>query len=366
MSARRRKWTEQGKTVRTRWAVHVRWRGPDGREVNVRRVSPLQTRRGAEEFERQLRASLLAGTYGTETAEVPTLEAFSNRFLEWSKTHNKPSTLAAKEAILRGHLVPALGHLRLDAVNAVEVERYKSLKLSEKLTAKTVNNHLAVLGKLLSLAVELGVVERAARLRKLRAEKRAPAFLDFEEADRLTQAAPVRWRCVLTVALRTGLRIGELLALRWEDADLQARRLHVRRTRWKGYEGSPKGNRERVVPLSNDATDALKAHRDGRLVALRPYVFDREDGRPFTHSELKDVVPDACRRAGLAKRLTMHGLRHTFASHLVMRGVSLVTVKELLGHADLTMVLRYAHLAPSVTQDAVNLLDTQTRAAGAP
>jgi integrase len=366
MSVRRRKWTEQGKTVRTRWAVHVRWRGPDGQEDNVRRVSPVQTRRGAEEFERQLRASLLAGTYGRETVEAPTLEGFSSQFLEWSKTHNKPSTLAAKQVILSGHIVPALGHLRLDTVSAAEVERYKSLKLSEKLSAKTVNNHLAVLGKLLSLAVELGVVERTPRLRKLRADRKTPAFLDLEEADRLLRATAPGWRCLLTIALRTGLRMGELLGLRWEDVDLQARRLHVRRTRWKGQEGSPKGNRERVVPLSGEAAEALKAHRDGRLVALRPYVFDHEDGVPFTHSELKHVVPDACRRAGLAKRLTMHGLRHTFASHLVMRGVSLVTVKELLGHADLSMVLRYAHLAPNVTQDAVNLLDTQTRAAGAP
>jgi site-specific recombinase XerD len=72
---------------------------------------------------------------------------------------------------------------------------------------------------------------------------------------------------------------------------------------------------------------------------------------------VKNVVPNACRRAGLAKRLTTHGLRHTYASHLVMRRTPVTTVRELLGHADLTMVARYTHLSPEVARAAVQVLD---------
>jgi len=72
---------------------------------------------------------------------------------------------------------------------------------------------------------------------------------------------------------------------------------------------------------------------------------------------VKDVVPSTCTRAKLSKRVTTHGLRHTFASHLVMRGASLKAVQELLGHESIEMTLRYSHLTPDVKREAVRLLD---------
>ena len=99
----------------------------------------------------------------------------------------------------------------------------------------------------------------------------------------------------------------------------------------------------------------------------RPRCRARGRGAPglqrLTHSEVKNVVPNACRRAGLAKRLTTHGLRHSFASHLVMRGVTLVAVQKLLGHQQISTTMRYAHLAPSTTREAVRLLDSRVEPA---
>jgi site-specific recombinase XerD len=88
-------------------------------------------------------------------------------------------------------------------------------------------------------------------------------------------------------------------------------------------------------------------------------VFCDEAGNRLTHNLVADVVPQTCKKAGLAKRLTMHGLRHTFASHLVMLGVSIMAVKELLGHESIEMTLRYAHLSPDVKREAVRRLDSR-------
>jgi integrase len=315
--------------VTERWFVDVDFELADGKRERVRKVSPVQTRRGAEEFERQIRQALLDGSYfrpaGEAQREVPTFDAFKGRFLNYSEVNNKPSTVYAKRWMLKLHLSPFFGSKKLDSIGPAEIEAFKAKKLAEVQSKKSINNHLGALRKLLSLAVEWDVIQKAPKVKGFRFKSdfiTEDQFLNFGEADRVTQAAAPEWRTFIVLALKTGLRVGELLALKWEDVDLVAGQLVVRRTLWQSQEGPPKGGRNRKVPLSDEAVVALKAHRHLK----GPYVFCEADGRRLTHGRVKDVVPDTCRKAQLAKRLTTHGLRHTFASHLVMRGVSLMAV----------------------------------------
>ena len=111
----------------------------------------------------------------------------------------------------------------------------------------------------------------------------------------MVAATAPEWRTFVLLALRTGLRVGELLGLRWTDVDTTHGQLRVRRTRWRGQEVLPKGGRERVVPLTREALAALKAHRHLRS----PHVFCHDDGRPFTHSEVK-TGGAPCLRSGRA------------------------------------------------------------------
>jgi integrase len=158
---------------------------------------------------------------------------------------------------------------------------------------------------------------------------------------------------MILLGLRTGLRQGELLALRWDDIDLVAGRLTVRRAVARGIIGTPKSGKSREVALSDEAIAALRPLPSRFAGEL---VFPGKDGRLLTKGECKHPLWRACRKAGL-RRIGWHCLRHTFASHLVMRGAPIKAVQELLGHATMEMSLRYSHLSPDIRRDAVRLLD---------
>lgn len=345
--------------VTERWFVDVDFELASGKRERVRKVSPVQTRRGAEEFERQIRQALLDGSYfkpAEEVKAVPTFDAFQDEFLIEAEVNNKPSTVYAKRSMLALHLTPFFGPMRLDEIGAADIEQFKALKLAERQSKKSINNMLTALRRLLNLALEWNVIEKVPKVRGFKSKVDlvpTDAFLDFDEERRFLNAAAPEWKTFLLVALKTGLRVGELLALKWEDVDLVAGHIIVRRTLWRGQEGPPKGGRDRKVDLGNTVLAALKAHRHLK----GPYVFCMPNGRRLSHSRVKYVVPATCHRAGIPKRLTNHGLRHTFASHLMMRGAPMKVVQELLGHGDMTMTLRYSHLSPDVKREAVKLLD---------
>jgi integrase len=180
-------------------------------------------------------------------------------------------------------------------------------------------------------------------------------FFDFEEGQRLLDAAAKLpdWRCAIVLAIKTGMRLGELRALQSQDVDLVAGKVTVCRSLWKhDHEGTPKNGRTRVVDLPASAIAALKEHR--HLRGARAFL--NLDGDDYTIGEWRAALYRACRRAGL-REIGWHVLRHTFASHLVMRGEPLKVVSELLGHSTITMTNRYAHLAPGATRSAVAKLD---------
>ncbi|NNB84591.1 tyrosine-type recombinase/integrase [Corallococcus exiguus] len=359
MSVRLRKWKSKEGKVQEAWWVDVKYQHPDGRVERIRKASPINTRRGAEEYERQVRHALLTGALGKEQQEekrVLTVAEFEPRFITYSENQNKASTLAAKQQLLKSHLLPIFGSMRLDRVSREAIEDFKARKRKEGLTAKTINNALTVIRTLFAVAVEQEELTHAPRVKLLKAEKPEFDFLNFEEADRLVRSAEPTWRAMVTVALHTGLRRGELIALQWDVVDLVAGRLVVKRNVWRGHFGSPKGGRSREVPLNAIALDALKAHRHLR----GPFVFCDDAGDFLKNDTCRNAILRTSKRAGL-RPIGWHTLRHSFASHLVMRGVPLKAIQELLGHASIEMTMRYAHLSPDVKKDAVRALESQPR-----
>lgn len=302
--------------------------------------------------------------------QVPTVEEFSPLYLDLKRVDAKPSTMITTECDFRTHIVPRLGHLRLDEVTYAAIEDFR-LALTKTQSAntkhkprilrpKSIHNLVVHVSGLLTVAKRRGLI---AELPEFDWRKVPPPdfdFLDFDEADRLVAAAEGEWRTLIVVALRTGLRMGELLGLRWIDVDLSAGRFNVRQAYVKGHFGLPKSGKPREIPLGDDVIDALRAHRHER----GPLVFCDATGKPLTAGLLAWPLKRALKCAKL-RDIGWHVLRHTFASHLVMRGASLKAVQELLGHSSIQVTMIYAHLAPRVTRDAVRLLDQRPRSAPA-
>lgn len=133
-----------------------------------------------------------------------------------------------------------------------------------------------------------------------------------------------------------------------------AKKILIRRAAWNASIGTPKSGRGREVPLSDEIITLLELLPNCSK-ASEKLVFGHPSGRLWNRNEMKWPLWRACARAGL-RRMGWHILRHTFASHLVMRGVTLKAVQELLGHSDIRTTMRYAHLTPALRRDAVEAL----------
>jgi integrase len=338
------------------WEVDVRYRLPNGQRSRERRVLSGVSKSAAARWGQERERHLLQHGPTKPKKEVPTLAEFKERFMNgYAKANRqKPSGIAAKEMIIRVHLVPFLGHKRLDAITNEDVQRLKSWLRAK--AAKTVNNVLTVLNVMLKTAVAWGVIEQVAcTVKLLPVAKGSTAFYyDFEEYERLVSvASAIDWRTELIVLLggEAGLRCGEMIALEWTDVDLTKRQLCVRHSDWNGQVNSPKGGRVRYVPMTIRLASALRQHR--HLRSSR--VLCSDDGTPLTRQMIQNRMRLASRRANV--RRGVHILRHTFCSHLAMRGAPVKAIQELAGHAELTMTQRYMHLSPSSLDAAIQLLD---------
>lgn len=336
------------------WEVDIRVRLPNGQRHREKRVVS-HSRTAAARWGRDREMHLLQHGPIKNRREVPTLEQFAPRFIEGHARANrqKPSGIAAKETILKHHLLPFVGSKKLDAITTEHVQQLKG-RLKDR-SSKTVNNVLTVLNTLLKKAVEWGVIdEMPCVVKLLRYEKPTAAFYDFEEFDRLLKASEgdEQERLIALLGGEAGLRCGEMMALEWEHVDLPHRRLRVSQSEWKGHVTLPKGGRQRLIPLTLRLTEALRAAR--HLRGSR--VLCSAAGEPLTQRRLQAVIGRVAKRARV--KPGVHILRHTFCSHLAMRGVPARAIQELAGHEDLSTTQRYMHLSPAAVEDAIRTLET--------
>ncbi len=283
-----------------------------------------------------------------------------------------------------------LGGTRLADISAWQLERWRTRKLKSGVKPATVNRDLGTLKAALNRAVEWGYLDTnpLAGVKPVKTDDLGqPRFLNQEEETLLRDALDRRdarhraarenankWRSerkyplmpdlralpfvdhlkpIVLLALNTGMRRGEIFRLIWADVDLHRAMLTVRGA------GSKSGN-TRHIPLNSEALSILKLWR--KMSSRDGLVFPGTQGARLDN--IDHGWQKLCADAALSK-FRFHDLRHTFASNLVMAGVDLNTVRELLGHSDIKMTLRYAHLAPEHKAAAVARLNTPPRIKGA-
>jgi len=239
------------------WQVDIRLELPDKSAVRERKVFRTASKLAAQRWGQDRERHLLLNGLPKHVKEVPTLAEFAPRFMDGRARANrqKPSGIAAKEMILRVHLIPALGHRRLDAISDEDVQRLKTW-LGAK-ASKTVNNVLAVLSVMFKKAVEWKLIDRMpCTIRLLPVPKSQAAFYDVEDYEHLVDAArglDPRTHLIVLLGGQAGLRCGEMIALEWSDIDFVRRQLCIRQSDWNGQVTTPKGGTAALYPAHEPA-----------------------------------------------------------------------------------------------------------------
>jgi integrase len=309
--------------------------------------------------------------------ENRTLAAFLDGWLDGTvKGSVKATTYESYERLIRCHIKPELGRRKLKTLAPDHVQALYQRKLDLGLAPGTVRQIHSVLSRALDQAVRWGTLPRnvckATTPPKPDAEEIKP--LDAEQARQLLRTAgEERFEALYVLAVTAGLRIGELLALRWQDVNLEASgaTLRVQRTKSTAKSGpiftTPKNGKGRSITLTRHATEALKAHRVaqnaerlkvGSLWQDYGLIFCTHGGRPLdSHNVARTSFKPLLQRAELPD-IRFHDLRHTCATLLLSRGHHPKLVQELLGHSSVALTLdRYSHVMPGMGEQTAAAME---------
>lgn len=283
-----------------------------------------------------------------------TFAKFSEKWMEvYAKGNNKNSEYMNKRYMLNNHLLPFFGKMHLDQIKNQSIEMFKTEKSKTKLKNKSINNCLIALNKCLHTALDWEVLKNIPKVQLLKVGPQSFDFLSKEDLETLLANTNGEIHDMILITSKTGMRHGELTALSWSDISLEKgnEKITIQKSAYRGIISSPKSNKIRYIPLTNEVIEMLlkKGKRTGLL-------FPSSNNTPLAAYLTLKRLHEACDISGI-RRIGWHVLRHTTASHLVQNGTPIYTVKELLGHSDVSTTQRYAHLGELETRNAINTLN---------
>jgi integrase len=296
------------------------------------------------------RSEVIRGEWKPKVIKTP-FEKFKEQYLKFSLANKKPRT-AERDIVSLKPLQGFFGDEFISEINPFLIEKYKQKRKEDEVSVRTINIELACLRHMFNMAMKWGKVQKnpVREIKLFKEPEGKDRILSADEEIRLLEVARASKKAphlepIIITGIKTGMRLSEVLGLKWPNVDFVNRIITV--------EGTKNGH-IRKIPMSTKLTEILERVRN---LGHGEYVFADRAGRPF--KGFRTSWDNALKKAGI-ENLTFHSLRHTFGSRLGMPGTDSGTIQELMGHADLKMTKRYYHPTSAHKREAVEMLDRVT------
>ena len=310
----------------------------DGKRI---REPASKNEKRAEKMLAAVIADIERGEYRFKTKHKISFEDFAEEYLGYLKVNKK--SWSRNEASLKS-LGPHFKEMLLSKITPGHIEKFKRKRLYEdKVQPSTINRDLGCLRHLFNIAKKLKCYDGENPVKDVdffQERQLVMKILDREEIIRLINASKDYLKPIIIVALNTGMRRGELFNLRWNDIDFAEHFIFIKKSK-SGF--------MRKIPMNDLVAVTLK-----NIKGESDFVFCSPKTKGLLTS-VRTSFKGACKDARVPD-LRFHDLRHTAATLMIMGGIDIVTVKEILGHSDIQMTMRYAHPTPENKRKAVNVL----------
>ncbi|MDH5667670.1 MAG: tyrosine-type recombinase/integrase [Nitrospira sp.] len=328
---------------------HVWWMSFMYQGRQVRRSTGTTDKRLAESILCKVKVQIAEGQFFERREEQDrTFGAMMDRYLTERSVLKAPkSHLRDRQAL--NHLLPVFGEMVLAEVSPKLLAGYKAQRRIEGAAPATINKELQLVRHAFNIAMREWEWCRENPMHRVSMEpvqNEVDRWLTAKEEDALMAAASSWLREIITFALNTGMRQGEILNLQWQDVDFTRGTLMVMKS---------KNGTRRTIPLNSTVYELLSAKQAATGTSCGP-VFNSPLGNTL---HVRFLVREFCTARDRAEipDFRFHDMRHTFATRLVQRGIDLYKVQRLMGHKTGTMTQRYAHHSPESLRDGVNVLD---------
>ncbi len=319
----------------------------------IRRSLGTANKRLAESVEAKIRTEVIEGKYfDKSTGHYKTFSDLAQKYLEEQTPCKSPGSQLRDKGIFEKHLIPAFGIKTLTSIRTKDISTFKQKRKQSGASGETLNKELGLMKAAFNIAVKEWEWVKENPVCKVKMEKKPEGrvrYLQDEEFERLFQSCEPWLRPIVIVARYTGLRMANVLNLKWDQINLFRREILIENEAMKNDEAIG-------IPVCDTLFECLKGLQSYKVRNIEGKVFDYPYGFKAFQRRVQRAFKMACEKVGI-ENFRWHDLRHDFASMLVQGGTDIYIVQTLLGHKDGRMTKRYAHLSQENLRVAIRVLD---------